>query len=202
MAISDLVSELKSFDKDKYVFDTIGVWPRLAKLGLLSVLVVLALGGSFWFKIKDMYVERDKVVAKEQGLRKDFEQKAFEAKNLQAYKDQMEEIEKSFGALLAQLPEDTEVPGLLEDITEIGLGSSLNFSSIALQQEKASEFYVELPIKIVARGDYHDFGAFVSGVSSLPRIVTLHDYELKKDAKGGGLSLSILAKTYRYRGDL
>ena len=202
MAISDLVNELKSFDKDKYVFDTIGVWPRLAKAGLLYVLVMLALGGSFWFKIKDMYVERDKVVAKEQGLRKDFEQKAFEAKNLQAYKDQMEEIEKSFGALLAQLPEDTEVPGLLEDITEIGLGSSLNFSSIALQQEKASEFYVELPIKITARGDYHDFGTFVSGVSSLPRIVTLHDYELKKDAKGGGLSLSILAKTYRYRGDL
>ena len=201
MAINNLVTELQTFDSEKYTLDTIGVWPRLTKLGLLVGLVVVALGLGYWFKVKEMHVEQDRVVATEQKLRKDFEQKAFEAKNLAAYREQMEEIDKSFSVLLAQLPEDTEVPGLLEDITEIGLGSSLNISSIALQPEKVSEFYVELPIKVVASGSYHDFGAFVSGVSGLPRIVTLHNYSLTR-AKAGLLTLSIDAKTYRYKGDL
>lgn len=201
MEMNNLVAELKAFDKEKYTFDTIGVWPRLSKLGLLLALVLIALGLGYWFKIKDMYVVQDKVTAEEQKLRKSFEQKAFEAKNLPAYRKQMEEIEESFGALLAQLPEDTEVPGLLEDISEIGLGSSINIEDLVLQPERISEFYVELPIKITATGGYHDFGAFVSGVSGLPRIVTLHDYSLKRN-KDGLLALSIEAKTYRYKGEL
>jgi len=93
------------------------------------------------------------------------------------------------------------VPGLLEDITELGLGSSLKIDSITLQPEKAAEFYVELPIGIVVTGGYHDFGAFVSGVAGLPRIVTLHDYSIKP-VDGKMLQLSIGAKTYRYKGDL
>lgn len=200
MTINNLVAELQSFDKEKYTLDTIGVWPALAKFGLLVSLLVVALGLGYWFKIKEMYVVKDRAVASEQKLKKDFEKKAFEAKNLPAYREQMKEIDISFGALLAQLPEDTEVPGLLEDITEIGLGSSLNISSIALQPERASEFYIELPIKISATGTYHDFGAFVSGVSGLPRIVTLHNYSLKRD-QGGLLDFSIEAKTYRYKGE-
>lgn len=111
----------------------------------------------------------------------------------------MAEVEKLFSALLAQLPSDTEVPGLLEDITEIGHGASLNISSITLQPERAAEFYVELPIKIVAEGGYHDVGAFVSGVAGLPRIVTLHDYSLSAKGSGGLLALEIQAKTYRYK---
>lgn len=201
MAINDLVSELRSFDQEKYTLDTIGVWPRLTQLAVLVLLIVIALGLGYWFKIKDMYVVQDRVAATEQSLRKDFEQKAFEAKNLPVYREQMKQIEESFGALLAQLPSDTEVPGLLEDITEIGLGSSLNIESITLQPEQVSEFYVELPIKIVATGVYHDFGAFVSGVSGLPRIVTLHDYKLTR-TKDGLLGISIDAKTYRYKGEL
>lgn len=198
---SNLIAEFKSFDNEKYNFDTIGVWPRLTQLGLLIALIVLALGLGYWFKVKDMYVVLGREEAKEQKLKKDFEQKAFEARNLDAYREQMKEIEKSFGALLAQLPEDTEVPGLLEDISAIGLGSSMNISSIALQPERASEFYVELPIKIEATGVYHDFGAFVSGVSGLPRIVTLHNYSLKR-TKEGLLGFSVEAKTYRYKGEL
>ncbi len=201
MIMNDLIAELRSFDNEKYTFDTLGVWPRLTRIAILVLLVIAALGLGYWFKVKEMHVVQDRAIAKEESLKKDFEQKAFEAKNLPAYREQMKEIDKSFGALLAQLPEDTEVPGLLEDITEIGLGSSMNISSIALQPERASEFYVELPIKISATGTYHDFGAFVSGVSGLPRIVTLHNYSLKRD-KNGVLGFTIEAKTYRYKGEL
>lgn len=110
-------------------------------------------------------------------------------------------METSFGALLRQLPSDTEVPGLLEDITRTGLGSGLEFEEIKLQPEVAQQFYIELPINIKVIGGYHDLATFVSGVSSLPRIVTLHDFEIlpeKGEAATSKLRMSIVAKTYRY----
>jgi type IV pilus assembly protein PilO len=112
----------------------------------------------------------------------------------------MIELDETFGALLKQLPKDTEVPGLLEDITEVANGSGLAMKSINLQPEKVSEFYVELPIKIDVTGDYHDFGSFVSGVASLPRIVTLHDYTIKQ-SDGSRLNMQIDARTYRYKAE-
>ena len=113
---------------------------------------------------------------------------------------QMVEMEESFGALISQLPSDTEVPGLLEDITNKGLLNGLEISSIDLQPEVAREFYVELPIAISARGSYHDLGAFISGMAGLPRIVTLHDFTIRADKDGGSaLGMSITAKTYRYK---
>ncbi len=119
---------------------------------------------------------------------------------VKAVKAQMKEMEESFGALLRQLPSDTEVPGLLEDITRTGLGSGLEFEEIKLLPEVAQQFYIELPIQISVVGGYHDLATFVSGVSSLPRIVTLHDFEIKPVAPGSTskLRMSILAKTYRY----
>ena len=114
----------------------------------------------------------------------------------------MKEMEESFGALVSQLPSDTEVPGLLEDITNKGLLNGLNIASIDLLPEQAREFYVELPISIVASGSYHDLGAFISGMAALPRIVTLHDFNIA--APGGdanNLQMRIIAKTYRYRDD-
>ncbi len=111
----------------------------------------------------------------------------------------MVDVEKLFGALLAQLPSDTEVPGLLEDITELGSGSSLNITSITLQSERASEFYIELPIKIIAEGAYHDVGTFVSGIASLPRIVPLHDFKLSSIGNSGMQKFEIEARTYRYK---
>ena len=112
----------------------------------------------------------------------------------------MAEMETSFGVLLRQLPSDTEVPGLLEDITRTGLGSGLEFEEIKLLQEVAQQFYIELPIQISVVGSYHDLATFVSGVASLPRIVTLHDFEIKPVASGDNtkLRMKILAKTYRY----
>jgi type IV pilus assembly protein PilO len=106
----------------------------------------------------------------------------------------------SFGALVSQLPSDTEVPGLLEDITNKGMLNGLEFDSIELQEEVAREFYIELPIKIVARGSYHDLGAFISGMAGLPRIVTLHDFRItQEDSQSSILKLEITAKTYRYK---
>ena len=143
--------------------------------------------------------------AEEISLKEQFSSKAFQAANLDAYKAQMREMEESLGALLGQLPSDTEVPGLLEDITRTGLGSGLEFEEIKLQPEVAQQFYIELPIQIVVVGGYHDLATFVSGVASLPRIVTLHDFEITLPAKQGdepvsssALRMSILAKTYRY----
>ena len=109
-------------------------------------------------------------------------------------------MEVSFGALLKQLPSDTEVPGLLEDITRTGLGSGLEFEEIKLLPEVAQQFYIELPIQIKVVGGYHDLATFVSGVASLPRIVTLHDFDLVPAAAGSSskLRMGILAKTYRY----
>jgi type IV pilus assembly protein PilO len=137
----------------------------------------------------------------ELSLKETFTSKAFQAANLDAYKVQMVEMEESFGALLRQLPSDTEVPGLLEDITRTGLGSGLEFEEIKLQPEAVQQFYVELPIQVVVLGGYHDLATFVSGVSSLPRIVTLHDFEVKVADKENPsrLRMSVLAKTYRYK---
>ncbi|EGG30305.1 Type IV pilus biogenesis protein PilO [Aequoribacter fuscus] len=136
---------------------------------------------------------------KELDTKKDFEDKAFKAANLDAYKRQMLEMEDSFGALVSQLPSDTEVPGLLEDITNKGLANGLEIASIDLQDERADEFYVELPIAIVATGSYHDLGSFVSSMAGLPRIVTLHDFSIETARGGGDLRMNMIAKTYRYR---
>ena len=109
-------------------------------------------------------------------------------------------MEESFGALVSQLPSDTEVPGLLEDITNKGLMNGLEINSIKLQAEQAREFYVELPIAITATGSYHDLGAFISGMAGLPRIVTLHDFSITaRSGNSNALNLSITAKTYRYK---
>lgn len=196
-----IIDEVRTFDRADYEFDNIGVWPRLVRALVLILVFALLLGLGYYFKVKDLYAEFDRAVAREQKLKKDYEERAFEVANLEVYRLQMEQIEESFQGLLAQLPADTEVPGLLEDITELGLGSSLTINSITLQPEQAAEFYVELPINIVVTGGYHDFGAFVSGIAGLPRIVTLHDYSIEQ-AGGNMLRLSINAKTYRYKGDL
>ena len=150
--------------------------------------------------LKDLQVQLEGKQAEETSLKEQFLSKAFQAANLDAYKEQMQEMEVSFGALLKQLPSDTEVPGLLEDITRTGLGSGLEFEEIKLLPEVTQQFYMELPIQIKVTGGYHDLATFVSGVASLPRIVTLHDFDLIPAVAGSSskLRMNILAKTYRY----
>lgn len=199
MGFSDSMESLKGFDINDLDFRNAGSWPTPVKIIVFVILFgVLAFGG-YWVLVKDLYVTRDRVAAEESKLKEQYEAKAFKVSNIEAYRQQMEEMEKSFGALLQQLPQDTEVPGLLEDITSTALGSGLEIQSIALKPEASKEFYVELPISIEVSGTYHDIASFVSGVASLPRIVTLHDFVLTPiKGKSGVLKMDVNAKTYRY----
>jgi type IV pilus assembly protein PilO len=199
MVLNDSFQQLKNLDLAELDVESIGVWPLPVRVFLLIVTFCLVLAGVYYFHIKDLGAKLNTAQAQEVELKTTFEKKAFQAANLDIYRQQMVDVEKLFGALLAQLPSDTEVPGLLEDITELGNGASLNITSITLQPERATEFYVELPIKIVAEGAYHDVGAFVSGIAGLPRIVTLHNYSLTSNDKGGMQEFEIEARTYRYK---
>ena len=200
MAAEDFLRSLQEFDINDLDPENIGSWPLGVKVVVWfgALITVLALG--YFYHIQNLQESLESAVAKEVALRVEFEEKAFQAANLAAYKKQMEEMLLSFGALVSQLPSDTEVPGLLEDITNKGMLNGLEFDSIELQEEVAREFYIELPIKIIARGSYHDLGAFISGMAGLPRIVTLHDFTIhQEDAQSSTLRLEITAKTYRYK---
>lgn len=199
MALDDSLQQLKNLNLSELDIESIGVWPLPVRAFLLIVAFCLVLAGAYYFHIKDLGEELSAVQTEETQLKTTFEKKAFQAANLDIYRQQMIDVEKLFGALLAQLPSDTEVPGLLEDITELGNGASLNIVSITLEPERATEFYVELPIKIVAEGAYHDVGAFVSGIAGLPRIVTLHEYSLTSNDENSMQELQIEARTYRYK---
>ncbi|MEF9673274.1 type 4a pilus biogenesis protein PilO [Pseudomonas sp. MWU13-2100] len=202
MNLSAWMESLRKIDLADLDMQNIGSWPAAVKVasGVLTAILVLALGYNFY--IKDLTDQLELQRATEVTLKEQFATKAHLAANLEAYTRQMQEMEESFGALLKQLPSDTEVPGLLEDITRTGLGSGLEFEEIKLLPEVTQQFYIELPIQITVTGAYHDLATFVSGVAALPRIVTLHDFEIKpiaaSPAGGNKLRMSILAKTYRY----
>jgi type IV pilus assembly protein PilO len=200
MALEDTMRSLRDFDLSDLDFDNVGSWPLPIKLFIWVALLVAVLVAGYYYHVKDLQLQLTQVEAKEETLKKEFEKKAFEAANLDAYRQQLKEMEESFGALVSQLPSDTEVPGLLEDITNKGLLNGLTIASIDLKGEQAREFYVELPIAISASGSYHDLGAFVSGMAGLPRIVTLHDFNISsKGGNANALQMSITAKTYRYK---
>jgi len=200
MDFSQLKDGLENFDINELDINNVGSWPLAVRLIVLVIGLVAVLSLGYFYHVKDLQTKYDSELKKEEKLKKDFERKSFKAANLDEYRVQMDEMEKTFGALLRQLPSDTEVPGLLEDISHTGLGSGLQFKSISLQSERQAPVYVELPIEIQVVGGYHDFGAFVSGISALPRIVTLHDFKIVPSA-GGLLTMNIMAKTYRYASD-
>ncbi|MDH4583750.1 type 4a pilus biogenesis protein PilO [Pseudomonas sp. BN415] len=200
MSFSDSLESLRKIDLADLDVNNLGSWPIAVKVITCVLLLILVLVLGYNFHLKDLELQLDSKRAEEATLKEQFAAKAFQAANLEAYKEQMKEMETSFGALLRQLPSDTEVPGLLEDITRTGLGSGLEFEEIKLLPEAAQQFYIELPIQISVVGGYHDLATFVSGVASLPRIVTLHDFDIKPVGQDSSskLRMSILAKTYRY----
>lgn len=201
MALQDAIRDLRELDLSELSVDNIGSWPLPVKVAAWVLAFVLVLIIGYVYNIADQREQLAQVESKELDLKKEFEDKAFKAANLEALRRQMKEMEESFGALVSQLPTDTEVPGLLEDITNKGVESGLEIKKIELQAEQAKEFYIELPISIEVTGSYHDFGTFVSGIAALPRIVTLHDFKMTADPKAPGvLTMSIAAKTYRYKG--
>ncbi len=200
MSVLDSFRALTALDLGDLDFENIGSWPVAIKAVAAVLVFAATVAGGYYYHIEGMQQQLVSAQSNEVTLRRDFEQKAFEAANLEAYKRQMVEMEESFGALVSQLPSDTEVPGLLEDITNKGELNGLQINSIDLLSEQVEEFYVELPIAINAVGSFHDLGAFISGMAGLPRIVTLHDFTIKSPGEATNmLQMDILAKTYRYR---
>ena len=200
MALEDTLRSLREFDVNDINLDNIGTLPATIKVILCAIIFAAVVAAGYYYHIKTLQEQLARVQAEEETLKQDFEKKAFQVANLDAYRQQMVEMEESFGALISQLPSDTEVPGLLEDITNKALLNGLAISTIDLQEEVSREFYVELPIAIVATGSYHDLGAFVSGMAGLPRIVTLHNFTISTTSSNTAeLNMSITAKTYRYK---
>ncbi|MBU3020803.1 type 4a pilus biogenesis protein PilO [Aestuariibacter sp. A3R04] len=176
-------------------FDQVAIWSKEVKIvvALFVMIVVGALG--YWFIVKPKLPILDQVEIEEQELKLQFQAKYRIAVNLNAYKEQLKQIEADFSTMLRSLPTNNETPGLLDDITYVGTTSGLTFKLLNWQQEIPKEFYTELPIEIEVSGGYHNFGAFVSEVADLPRIVTLHDFEIIHE--GNRLNLQMQAKTYR-----
>jgi type IV pilus assembly protein PilO len=196
--LKELLDQLRGLDPNDP-----GRWPIGVRLGTVMLLFALvAAGGYYYFVWKSLHPLLIEARAKETELLATLETKARKAANLQAYKDQLAEMEKSFGAMLRQLPNQTEVPNLLVDISQTGLAAGLEEKLFQPQGEARKDFYAELPISIRLTGDYHQMGNFASGIAALPRIVTLHNIEIApaggKDLTQGDLLLNVTAKTYRY----
>lgn len=187
-------SELSELD-----FSEIGDWPSVAKAIAVVLLCAALIGGGYWFFTKDKLAHLEQLKSKEPQLKATFEAKQAKAANLDVYKQQMEEMKLSFGAMLRQLPSKTEVADLLVDISQTGLFSGLEFEFFKPGSEVPADFYAELPIQIRVVGNYHQFGEFVSKVAALPRIVTLHDFSItRKNKDTEKLVMNITAKTYHY----
>jgi type IV pilus assembly protein PilO len=184
-----------------------GRWPLAVRAGAVGLcFLAVAIGLIYVFVWQDRMPELQQRENTEQQLRSEFRTKHAKAINLAIYKQQLSDIEKSFGALLRQLPSKTEVPNLLVDISQTGLAAALEEKLFQPGQEVKKDFYAELPIHIQLTGSYHEFGAFVSGIAALPRIVTLHDIQITpinkdKNSSFDQLQLDLTAKTYRYLDD-
>lgn len=180
--------------------DNIGQWPKAAKIALAIILSVIVFALGNFLLISDKITLLDNYVAEEVTLKHQYQVKYHVAANLELFEQQMKEAETLFSNQLRRLPESHETPGLLDDITFVGTTSGLKFVKLNWQPEVTRKIYIELPIDIEVVGSYHDFGNFVSKIAGLPRIVTLHDFDVNmKKTDNGLLSLKLQAKTYRYR---
>ena len=173
-----------------------GLWPMPVQLAAVLIATVALIGAGYKFVWSKQIEELKTVESKETEHREIFEAKQRKVANLVPLREQMKEMEQSFGDMLRQLPNKTEVAGLLVDISQTGLASGLEFELFQPRSESPTEFYAELPISIKVNGTYHQMGEFVSGIAALPRIVTTHDIQISK-GDSQILSMSATAKTYR-----
>jgi type IV pilus assembly protein PilO len=196
----NLIEELKALD-----FNDIGRWPLLFRAAFVGLFFSIAVSAGFYFLVYENQMPRlERAQFEEKELRGSFEQKQRKAANFDAYRDQLAEIERSFGTMLRQLPGKTEIPNLLVDISQTGLAAGLQEELFQPMGEIRKDFYAEKPIKIRLKGSYHEFGKFVSDIAALPRIVTLHDISIVPQKVGeadDALVLYVTAKTYRYLDD-
>jgi type IV pilus assembly protein PilO len=195
--MSNLLDQIRELDPNDP-----GRWPLAFRMGAIALIFLVATGLAVYLLAwKPKKPELDAARAQEQTLLAELEQKARKAANLDAYRAQLAEMRQSFGAMLRKLPNKTEVPNLLTDISQQGSGAGLEQRLFQPSQQVNKDFYAELPIRMRLTGSYHAIGAFVSGIAALPRIVTLHDVEITSAAKERGLDqlqLDVTAKTYRY----
>ncbi len=180
--------------------DNLSQWPNAAKVLLSIFIVVLIIGLGYALIISSQIAELEGVKAEETTLKQQYQAKYHIAANLELFEQQMLEAESMFANQLKSLPESHETPGLLDDITFVGTTTGLDFVKLNWQPEIEQEIYIELPIDIEVLGSYHEFGQFVSRIAGLPRIVTLHNFEINlMGTRPGELKLTLQAKTYRYR---
>ena len=192
----NIVDELRNLDTSDP-----GRWPLPIRIGAVAVVFVAVVAfGIYMFVIQEEVPLLEQAQQEEVTLRTQFEDKQRKAANFDAYRAQLAEIERDFGAMLRQLPGQTEVPSLLVDIAQTGLGAGLEEQLFQPTGEIQKDFYAELPIKLRYTGSYHELGSFVSGIAALPRIVTLHDISIRPTAQTAPdeLTLEVTAMTYRY----
>jgi type IV pilus assembly protein PilO len=190
-----IVDELRNLDTNDP-----GRWPLPIRIGAVALVFTAVVAVGVMFVIKDEVPRLERAQREEAELRTQFEDRQRKAANFDAYRAQLAEIERDFGAMLRQLPGETEVPSLLVDISQTGLGAGLEEQLFDEIGEVQKDFYAELQIKLRYAGSYHELGNFVSGIAALPRIVTLHDITIRprSDAGPDELVLDVTAKTYRY----
>jgi len=194
-----IIKELRGLDPK-----SIGNWPVAARIGALIVLYIVVTFAGYYFLITGEREQVTELAAKEDSLKGDFEKKAGEAANLDIYQKQLDDMQKSFGTMLRQLPGKTELPSILQDLSQTAQVNGLKQDLFRPGPEVTKDFYAEEPIELTLEGNYQQFGKFVSDVAALPRIVTLHNIAITPangDSSGNTLSMTLTAKTYRYLED-
>lgn len=193
---------MKLEDFQSIDWNDFSAWPIFIKAIGVGIIAIAILGAGFWFIIQGEIEEYNKAQRQEQSLRTQFKTKKALAVNLPAYKQQMVDMTQTFGSLLRQLPNSTEVPDLLVDITQAGLSRGLKFNLFKPGREGKKGFYAQLPISIEVLGKYHQIAGFVSDVAALPRIVTITNITVShvggKKTRGAQLKMKATASTFRY----
>jgi len=194
------INQLRSLDPKN-----MGSWPLPMRIVVLVVVFLVVVGGGYYFLIADLRTQYSQLQDKEASLKQDFESKALQAANIDVYKKQLDDMEATFGTMLKQLPGKTELPSILQDISQTAQVDGLKQDLFRPSGEAPKDFYAEKPIDLQLEGGYHDFGRFVSDVAALPRIVTLHNISIRPTAGGisgsDTLTMTLTAKTYRYLED-
>lgn len=203
MDVREIYEKLNNLEPDD--LKKIGTAPKAVQYGAIAVLCIAVLAGMGWFMVKPQLDALDRAERQEQELRQQFESMQRRAANLQAYRDQLAEMQESFGALLRQLPDEVDIESLLVDLSQTSVAAGLEVEFFRPRAEQRREFYSEYPIELRVTGHYHQFGSFVSGLAALPRIVTLHDISIAPAGRGGAqpgdspmLTMTLTARTYRY----
>ena len=207
--VADVKPKKKGFSFEKYMqqlqqmdMDNIGAWPTSVKITMYILILALIAALAYFALIKGVQEQIASAEAQEQSLLDEFRQKDSKLRNLQAYQLQVQQMELQFTQQLEQLPKVTEIAGLVEDVNMAGVSSGLEFKNIKLEPEIKQQVFIEQPISIAVKGNYHSMGGFVTAVAALPRIVTLHNFKITaQDSKGSEipkLEMDIMAKTYRY----